>query len=262
MGEKNNIEKLSNTTDDNSYIDIPDTEIMQLHKEILESYNKNNLKNKGVKPLWDTKEKTTVESLDAKELQLIFLYKYKNKLVHKDLISAFVRKKKPNAGLDQQVRHLGSQYNWYVLNKNAKIPGSDETVPSGYHYLVNIEQASPKAINSIKKREKRLAAKDFEELKITYKNKCATCGIEEGTKDERYNDVKVQLQQGHMDPTKPLTLKNTIPQCQYCNQVYKNYFCFNENGRIVRITNAEFILKSNENIQKEMYLLLKNKFDT
>ena len=36
-----------------------------------------------------------------------------------------------------------------------------------------------------------------------------------------------------MDPRKSITLDNVIPQCQYCNQQYKNKAIFNKRGIVV-----------------------------
>jgi hypothetical protein len=71
----------------------------------------------------------------VKALWLVFLRKYKGKLVHKDTISSFVNTVNPNAGKDQQVRHLAAD-GWFILNKGDRIPDGDGTVPSGYHVLV------------------------------------------------------------------------------------------------------------------------------
>jgi hypothetical protein len=171
------------------------------------------------------------------------------------LVSEFVRKYIPDAALDQQVRHLGSQCHWYVLNKGAKVPDTEKTVDSGYHYLVSIEMPNPKALADALKRTGRLGAINFFELKLAYGNKCATCGIEEGKKDCRNEEI-VSLQQGHMNPREPLTLKNAIPQCQYCNQTYKDYFIFNEHGRVIAVNNPLILLKSPKSIQDEMISIL------
>ena len=245
-----------------SYLDISISEIRTIHKKIVHSYN-TYLINYGVKPVWkeldvnvdSLSDEEFIDYLDAKELQLIFLYKHIHCFVHKDMVSEFVRKYKPNAALDQQVRHLGTQLLWYVLNKSAKVPDRDEKVPSGYNYLVSIETPNPKAVATALKRSGRLAAQNFEDLKIVYGCKCATCGIEEGKKDIR-NELIVSLQQGHMNPRKPLTLDNTIPQCQYCNQQYLDYFCFNEHGRVVAVNNPYILLKSPKDIQDEMIEVL------
>ncbi|MBQ8373990.1 MAG: hypothetical protein IJX98_00255 [Clostridia bacterium] len=242
------------------YLDIPISEIREVHNRLVFSYDAY-LKDYGVKKLWrdelpdDCSDEEFISLLDAKELQLIFLYKHLNCLVHKDLVSAFVRKYIKDAALDQQVRHLGSQYFWYVLNKGAKIPNADMIVPSGYNYLVSIEMPNPKAVAEALKRTGRLAARNFTELKLAYANKCATCGIEEGKKDPR-NELIVSLQQGHMTPRKPLTLENTIPQCQYCNQTYKDYFQFNEFGRVIAVNNPLILLKSPKDVQDEMITVL------
>ena len=245
-----------------SYLNIPISEIRIIHKKLVDSYDKY-LSAYGVKQVWkdidtsidDFSDEEFINYLDVKELQLIFLYKHINCFVHKDMVSEFVRKYKPNAALDQQVRHLGTQLSWYVLNKSAKVPDKDEKVPNGYNYLVSIETPNPKAIATALKRSGRLAAKSFEDLKIVYGNKCATCGIDEGKKDPR-NGAIVSLQQGHMNPRKKLTLENTIPQCQYCNQQYLDHFCFNEHGRVIAVNNPYILLKSPKDIQDEMIEVL------
>ena len=245
-----------------SYLDVSVSELRAIHKKIVFSYN-TYLKDYGVKQVWknidkdidDLSDEEFIDYLDAKELQLIFLYKHIHCFVHKDLVSEFVRKFKPSAAFDQQVRHLGTQLLWYVLNKSAKVPDKEEVVPSGYNYLVSIESPNPKAVALALKRSGRLAAKSFEDLKIVYGKKCATCGIDEGKKDTR-NGLIVALQQGHMNPREPLTIDNTIPQCQYCNQQYLDYFCFNEHGRVVAVNNPYILLKSPRDIQDEMIEVL------
>lgn len=267
MSEQQQIELLNFQTNNiNNIINsLSNQQIANIHFLILECYE-NYLKAYEVKPLWNIKNKNIydknievdelVKLLDAKELQLIFLYHHKDKLVHKDVISAFVRKYKIDAGLDQQIRHLGSQYHWNILNKGNKIPDKNIIVPSGYHYLVSIETPNPKILANALKRTGRIAAKNFDQLKLAYNNTCATCGISEGKKDSRFNDVIVALQQGHMNPRKALDLTNTIPQCQYCNQTYKDYFIFNEFGRVIAINNPEIVLKSPKDVQDEIIKIL------
>ena len=243
------------------YLDLSISEIRELFHKIVCAYN-THLENYGVKASWkqdqdwqNCSDEEFIENIDAKTLQLIFLYKHMQCLVHKDIVSKFVRKYKPSAALDQQVRHLGTQLLWYVLNKGAKIPDRDIIVPSGYNYLVSIETPNPKAVAMALKRAGRLAAKNFDDLKLAYGGKCATCGIEEGKKDTR-NGLTVSLQQGHMNPRNPLTLENTIPQCQYCNQQYLDHFVFNEHGRVVAVNNPIILLKSPRDVQDEMILVL------
>jgi len=254
---------ITHTPEDDKYLNIPASRIRELHNRLVQYYDKY-LSQYNVKKLWKDEELEHIKGLpdedipkmlDAKELQLIFLLQYMKCLVHKDLVSAFVRKYIPTAAFDQQVRHLGAQYNWYVLNRGNRIPDEGVTVPSGYNYLVSIETPNPKMLAQALRRIGRLAATNFEELKIAYGNKCATCGIEEGKHDVRNNSEAV-LQQGHMDPRKPLTLDNTIPQCSYCNQTYKDYFRFNEYGRVIAVNNPEILLQSPRDIQDEMIEVL------
>lgn len=243
-----------------AYLNIPAAEIRAIHKKIVQSYDIY-LKAYNVTPLWtgliseDCTDEEFVRCIGRKELQLIFLYKYINCFVHKDMVSAFVRKYHPDAALDQQVRHLGTQDLWYVLNKGSHVPNTDMTVPSGYNYLVSIELPNPRAIEKVMRRAGRLAAHNFEELKYAYSNQCATCGITEGQKDPRNEEI-VSLQQGHMNPRLPLSLENTIPQCQYCNQTYRDYFQFNEYGRVIAVNNPRVLLKSPKDVQDEMIAVL------
>ena len=254
--------EITHTDLDNDLLNISCSRIREIHNTIINSYYKY-LSAYGVKQLWkddykkldDLDDDEFIKKLDGKELQLIFLYEYIGCFVHKDIVSLFVRKFKPDAAHDQQVRHLGSQYNWYVLNKGNNVPDKDITVPSGFNYLVSIETPNPKVLAQALKRAGRLAAKNFEELKMAYNYKCATCGAEEGKKDTRDNTI-VLLEQGHMDPRKPLTLNNTIPQCSYCNRTYMDYFRFNEHGRVVAVNNPEILLRSPKDIQDEMIEVL------
>jgi len=163
---------------------------------------------------------------------LIALYKHKEQALHKDTISRFTQSKIPNAGQDQQVRHLGGQHGWYVINTRERIPQEDQTLPSGYHCLYDPYMAKPTYILQMHKRKGRIAAENWEQLKASYHNKCATCGCEEGKPHRYFPDLKVTLQQGHMNPNKKLTLENTIPQCMLCNSYYLNKYSFDEYGRI------------------------------
>jgi len=247
---------------DEKAINLSADVVRQLHNKIVSSYE-TQLKPYGVKKLWrddlanyeDLSDEEFVRHLDGKELQLIFLVKHIKCLVHKDAVSSFVRKYLPGAALDQQVRHLGTQLGWFVLNKSHKIPDTDMTVPSGYNYLVSIDTPNPKVVAIALKRAGRLSARNFEELKMAYGNKCATCGAESGKKDVRDGSI-VTLEQGHMNPRKPLTLDNTIPQCKYCNSTYLDYFQFNEYGRVIAVNNPEILLKSPHDIQDEMIQIL------
>ena len=191
-----------------------------------------------------------------KALWLIFLRKNKGTLVHKDTISSFVASVNPKAGKDQQVRHLASD-GWYVLNKGDKFPNKKEVVGSGYHILTTTENPKPTFLFKALKRAGRIAAKDFGQLKAAYGFRCATCGSQEGKPHLLEPDKKTQLQQGHMNPAKPLTLENSIPQCQVCNGVYLDDFVFDDKGRAVAVASDKPVMRAAKEVQKEILEKLK-----
>lgn len=204
--------------------------------------------------------KTQKGEYNSKALWLVFLYKHQKYFIHKDLISDFVVSVIPTAAKDQQIRHLAED-GWYVLNKGEIVPRENIKVPSGYHLLFDISVPKPTFLQSQLKRVGRLGASSFEDLIVVYDNKCATCGAERYKKHPRFPEKVVELQQGHMDPNKPLTLENTIPQCQICNQTYKDYFVFDNNGYIKKINNPNFVLKSTIDVQHRIFELLKQNND-
>lgn len=192
-----------------------------------------------------------------KALWLIFLRKNKGTLVHKDTISSFVASVNPKAGKDQQVRHLASD-GWYILNKGDKLPDKKDVVPSGYHILITTENPKPTFLFKSLKRAGRIAAKDFGQLKAAYGFRCASCGSQEGKPNLLEPDKKTQLQQGHMNPLKALTLENSIPQCQVCNQVYQDDFVFDAKGRVVAVASEKAVLRADKEVQKEILKKLQN----
>jgi hypothetical protein len=184
-------------------------------------------------------------------LHLIFLKKHEGKLVHKDTISTFVNSVNPNAGKDQQVRHLSAK-GWYILNKGDKLIREDKTVQSGFHMLVTTESPKPNFLWRAYKRAGRVSAQNFEQLKVVYDFRCATCGSLEGKPHFLDQNQRTKLQQGHMDPHKQLTLDNSIPQCQICNQAYKDDFVFNIKGRIIAVASAGPVLRAEEKVRAEI----------
>lgn len=184
-------------------------------------------------------------------LWIIYLKKYEGELVHKDTISAFVNSVNPKSGKDQQVRHLASK-GWYVLNKGDKLLREEKTVPSGYHMLVTTENPKPSFLWKALKRVGRISAQNFEQLKIAYDMRCATCGSQEGRPHFLESNQRTKLQQGHMDPHTTLSLDNSIPQCQLCNQVYKDDYVFNEKGRVVAVASSRPVLRAGEKVKKEI----------
>ena len=196
----------------------------------------------------------------SKWWQLIFLIMNENKVVHKDAVSDFVRQRLPHAAKDQQVRHLGSQSGWYVLNKG-NVLSNGYTLKSGEHCLVNLKEAHPdwRMKNSIK-RNNNLSGMSWNDIKSFFGHRCATCGVKEGEPLKGSKTNVAKLEKGHCNPRLPLSSDNIIPQCQYCNKTAKNDFIFSKDGRVDAILNPNFIMRSPLDIQREMFELLSKKF--
>jgi len=127
---------------------------------------------------------------------------------------------------------------------------------------MTLEAPHPKFIHASHKRAGRFAAKNFDELKRSYNNRCATCGSLENKPHFKDASKKTLLQQGHIDPLKSLTIDNTIPQCQLCNQTYKDNFVFNEEGRVIAVASLEPIVKAHKSVKEKILdFLLNNKHD-
>lgn len=232
----------------NEFIDIEKDECDKLWQEIKTKHELN-------LSIYNVKLPTENTS---KYYQLIYLYKYINCLVKKDVIADFVISKIPSAGKDQQVRHLAAD-GFNLIVKGGKIINTDETVPSGYYLLQTLDFPKPEFMAKSLKRVSLLKVNDFEKIKKIYNNRCATCGSKEG-EPHRVSGKLVELQQGHMDPNRPLEVGNIIPQCQYCNQnIYKDFFVFNEDGYPIKISNPEFVLRSDKYVRRQIYELIKKK---
>ena len=141
-----------------NYQDFPikDEEIEELGKEIKRLYNEN-LKQYG---LSFPKEKTN------KWYYLIYLYKYMGRVVHKDVVSEFVRKHNPDAAPDQQVRHLCSQFHYNTLI--TKMDYNGEKIPSGCIVLIDLISPASNFVVEQDKRKELLNTNDFEVIKKNY----------------------------------------------------------------------------------------------
>ncbi len=182
----------------------------------------------------------------AKSIWLAVLHFYKNTPVHKDKISEICQRDHPNLGRDQQVRHL-KRDGW-------KLTGSH-----GFHQL-DPYQPSLEWINKSTRREGRLKATTFDEIKNLYGNKCATCGAREGRPDTRYGQDIVTLQQGHLDPSKPAEQDNIIPQCQFCNRAYRRDFVFDDKGRVHAVADIGPVQRAALDVKKKILKWLDNHF--
>ena len=82
----------------------------------------------------------------------------------------------PNAAPDQQVRHPVRD-GWNV-----------ENIGNGYHRLNDPRRPSATFTTDRTRRQGRLSAQSFDELKAVYGNRCASCGSAEGEVNPRYGE--------------------------------------------------------------------------
>ena len=127
------------------------------------------------------------EANSQQAFQLSILHHAKDEPVHNDTVSRIVRQYRLNAVTDQRVRHL-------------KRDGWNITGSRGYHALKDPFRPSEEYANERAKRQGRLNAETWDEVKRTFGNRCATCGAVDGEPDPRYGADRVQMQQGHQYP--------------------------------------------------------------
>lgn len=188
------------------------------------------------------------EKSSYKWIWLAMLHHFSPDYVHKDAISNAVRRTFPDAAADQQVRHL-KRDGWNIVGSR------------GLHRLDDPFQPSPEYVNERSRRQGRLSADDFDDIKRTFANRCATCGARESEPDPRYGRDKVVLQQGHQDPDKPSDSQNNIiPQCQFCNRAYKRDFTFDSKGRVRAVADVGPVTRARKQVRRKIWELLQHEF--
>ena len=227
---------------------------IELNYEKLKAiHNENNLASLGVNlpKLFNKDGNYTKDSLC-----LVLLYSKFQKPVTKEELTRFIKEYYPGVNDVQQARHLGAQKGWYILSGTR----GDRlgNLKSGEYMFYSVSETYPDF--KIGRRLNTLNVDSWDELKRTYHNRCVTCGSEEGKQHLINSSTKTQLQQGHMNPQKPLDLDNTIPQCDWCNRAYRSYFCFDNKGRVSKINDPNFVLKSTNEIQYKIFKILFDKF--
>ena len=78
----------------------------------------------------------------------------------------------------------------------------------------------------------------------------------------------LELQKGHMNPSKPLHAGNIIPQCQICNRADRNRWIYDKTGRVIEIAHTQdgvrlvktFLSNASQAIREEIYKFLKKIF--
>ena len=180
------------------------------------------------------------------------------KTVSKSELTQFMRQHVPGINDVQQARHLAAQHGWYILSGTRK-DGQEMNLRLGEYRLVSLEKAYP-GFNG--QRRIDLSAPDYwEQLKAAYGYRCACCGSQEGEPNLHWPDAVTVLQKGHMDPAKPLGPGNIIPQCAQCNQPARDFWVFDDKGRVVAVANPAVIDRSPEDVQRQIYERLRRKFD-
>ena len=223
-------------------LDLPSPKKLQEAWEVLKSEHKKYL------TMYDVKI-PDVEKYDETQhsLWLAMLRINLDKGVHKSEMSKLAQRDKPELAADQQVRHL-KRAGWNLIDVRRGMHKLDPYKPSPEW---NREQTRRRQIDS---------AELFDDLKKAFGYRCASCGGEEAKPDARYGDGLIELQQGHMNPERPLQRGNLIPQCQFCSQTYKNDFTFDAKGRVRAIASVGPLRRASKTTQKKAleWLLKRN----
>ena len=177
--------------------------------------------------------------------------------VTKTELTAFIRQYHPQANDVQQARHLAAQQGWYVVSGTRNDDGAAD-VPAGAYKLVSLENAYPGYRPD--RRTDELGSDDWERLKASHGHRCACCGSKEGEPNLRWPETMTRLQKGHMDPAKPLAPGNVIPQCEACNEAARDFWIFDERGRVVGIADPAVVERCPEELQRRIYERLEKKF--
>jgi len=234
---------------------LSEIEILELYLK-LESKHKKYLEKYGVK--FPKLKKGDFYTKDA--LVLIYLFKNFEKPVSKEELTNFLGNYGERPNDVQQGRHLGQQKGWYIISGQRKDSECEKYgVSPGQYALINLKKPYPGFTDF--KRDFNISDDDWTAIKEEFDNRCVTCGSVENEPNLNYPNVITELQKGHMDPNKPLSLDNIIPQCSQCNRQDRDNFVYDKKGRVRKINNPRFILKSDKRVKEEMLKLLKKEFE-
>lgn len=210
-------------------------------EELREAYHSSSLPLKGVRlPQPETQKAQT----------LLYLYQNLGRTVTKSEAEQAIcqRMNIPTKDI-QSLRHLSKQDGFNILQGGASFEGY--TLKRGEYMLVDLESTNP-YWKASRRDESDL---DFDSLKKKFKHRCATCGEKEASA-HRLTGELVKLEKGHMDPTMAMTDDNIVPQCGYCNKMYKNNFVFGATGFVKKPTvNGVMNLMTKEE-KKQLFMLL------
>ena len=230
---------------------MKEKEIADIYKMLSEYYEKH-LRDKGVN--LPRLRKNGQFTKDA--LALVYLARNypKTQIVSKQELTDFIRKFYPDVNDVQQARHLAAQKGWYILS-GTRGDNNSLNISQGNYKLISLEESYPGFTH-----ERRLFLEDdnyFEELKASYDYRCATCGSKEGEPHRYWKNTTTVLQKGHKNPAKPLENGNIIPQCEKCNRADRNYWIYDDKGRVIGIANEKVIDGCSKSMQEKIYERLK-----
>jgi hypothetical protein len=155
------------------------------------------------------------------QLQLIYLRHFLGMAVSKHDMATWIQGHNPCCGLDPQARHW-KRAGWDVQGRGG-FDAQNKPLPNGCYCLASLNPST----DFLTKRTRdlgRVAATDWDSLKLAYNNRCAICGAS-----------GVPLEQGHMDPREPLVLANTVPLCEACNRWQLDRFVIDDRGRVATV---------------------------
>jgi hypothetical protein len=190
-------------------------------------------------------------------LALIGLYCRLGLPVTKSELESFVRMYKDGARDVQDGRHLSAQFGWRVLSSHRRDFGTEDWPRSSYG-LVSVTESHP---SFRRQQDGDLTVEEWAIICDTFDNRCSLCGSKEGEPNLRAPAAMTEIQKGHRDPRKPLSIQNCLPQCQECNRTLRNKFEFDERGRPRALALPELILLSAPEVQKEVLRILKDRFE-
>lgn len=207
-------------------------EIIELYRSI-ETLHKNHLSQFGVKlPRLESGDSFTKDAL-----VLCYLFKKVGEPVSKTALTDFIRTYYPDTNDVQQAWHLGRQKGFYIISGTRGDMNTEISLGKNDYCLVNLTQPYP-GYSGIDGHRSSRGGETLNALIENYNGRCATCGSKQDEGNLLNPLVKTRLQAGHMDPNKPLSENNTIPQCSECNRAYRDWFIFDGNGRVIDINMA------------------------
>jgi hypothetical protein len=186
---------------------------------------------------------------------LLFLYLNIGEVIRKEQAEKHVFEKLECQPKDlQSLRHLGKQDGFNILQGGQKY--NDKVLLRGEYVLVDFEHTNP--FWSFSRRDE--CNLDWDSMKKKYGHSCASCGAVEGKK-HRYTKQIVTLEKGHMNPSKPMSDDNIIPQCKDCNKVAKNDLVFDQYGRVRKMTIEGILKRQSVNDLRELKTFLMSRQD-